>query len=78
MCRTLIVDGSADMSCAVGVDERGKPFLTKDVKTQETLSAQEMMLKQLCSLLPLAVSTEHIFQTSRMIANGFQRSDQTM
>ncbi|PTB63085.1 hypothetical protein BBK36DRAFT_146201 [Trichoderma citrinoviride] len=78
MCRTLIVDGSADMSCAVGVDERGKPFLTKDVKTQETLSAQEMMLKQLCSLLPLAVSTEHIFQTSRMIANGLQRSDQTM
>ncbi|KAL6855649.1 hypothetical protein J3F83DRAFT_753812 [Trichoderma novae-zelandiae] len=62
LCRTLIVEGSADMACAVGVDtETGKPFLTKDVKTQETLEAQEAMLKELCSLLPLAVSTEYLF-----------------
>ncbi|TFB01752.1 hypothetical protein CCMA1212_006451 [Trichoderma ghanense] len=62
LCKTLIVDGSADVSCAVGVDrETGKPFLTKDVRVQETEDAQETMLKQLCSLLPLAVSTEYLF-----------------
>ncbi|KAH0489939.1 hypothetical protein TgHK011_001428 [Trichoderma gracile] len=62
LCKTLIVKGSADMSCAVGVErETGKPFLTKDVRVQQTEEAQEGMLKQLCCLLPLAVSTEYLF-----------------
>ncbi|KAK4060254.1 uncharacterized protein Triagg1_10804 [Trichoderma aggressivum f. europaeum] len=62
LCRTLILEGSADISCAVSVEEEtGKPFLKKDVNTQETLGAQEKMLKELCSLLPLAVSTEYLF-----------------
>ncbi|PTB75150.1 hypothetical protein M440DRAFT_1358033 [Trichoderma longibrachiatum ATCC 18648] len=62
LCKTLIVEGSADMSCAVGVDiETGKPYLTKDVSVQESVEAREVMLKQLCCLLPLAVSTEYLF-----------------
>ncbi|KAL7953002.1 hypothetical protein V8C34DRAFT_321780 [Trichoderma compactum] len=62
LCRTLILEGSADISCAVSVEEEtGKPFLKKTVKTQETLDDGEKMLKELCSLLPLAVSTEYLF-----------------
>ncbi|KAL7813519.1 hypothetical protein V8C44DRAFT_47744 [Trichoderma aethiopicum] len=62
LCKTLIVEASADVSCAVGVDiETGKPYLTKDVSVQESAEAREVMLKQLCSLLPLAVSTEYLF-----------------
>ncbi|KAL7899220.1 hypothetical protein HDV64DRAFT_247927 [Trichoderma sp. TUCIM 5745] len=40
------------------------------MKTQETLDDQEMMLKELCSLLPLAVSTEYLFDVNRVAGNS--------
>ncbi|KAK1254756.1 hypothetical protein MKX08_008751 [Trichoderma sp. CBMAI-0020] len=62
LCKILVVEGSADISYAVGIEETGKPFLTKDVKNEEKLDEQEYMLKELCSLIPLAVSTEYLFR----------------
>jgi ankyrin repeat protein len=61
ICRILIVDNSADMSCAVGVDEdTGKPFLTKHVKVQDKLEDQEMILKELL-LLPSSNCINEVF-----------------
>lgn len=61
LCRTLIPEGSADISFAMSVgEETGKPILKEEVKAQVTLDDQKM-LKELCSLLPLAVSTEYLF-----------------
>ncbi|KAL7944078.1 hypothetical protein V8C42DRAFT_358755 [Trichoderma barbatum] len=58
--KMLIKKGSADISCAMRVNEgTGKPFLITDVTTNEHVDYQEM-LKQLCMLLPLTVSTKYL------------------
>jgi hypothetical protein len=63
LCRVLIVDGSADLACVVEVDtETGKPALKPAVVGSQTTGVDgEKTLKELCSLLPLAVSTEDLF-----------------
>jgi len=64
VCRFLITDGSADISSVLGVDQvTWKPFLIDMVSTVDGQQArdEEKMLKGLCSLLPLAVSTEYLF-----------------
>lgn len=60
LCRILVLEGSADLSYAVGVDdETRKPFLKAEAKPQA--DDGRMLLKELCSLLPLSVSTEYLF-----------------
>ncbi|KAB5571775.1 hypothetical protein GE09DRAFT_992212 [Coniochaeta sp. 2T2.1] len=63
LCRVLVVEGSADLACAVEVDsETGKPVMRAAVLDHlATVEDREKMLKELCSLLPLAVSTEYLF-----------------
>ncbi|OIW29244.1 hypothetical protein CONLIGDRAFT_633392 [Coniochaeta ligniaria NRRL 30616] len=63
LCRVLAVDGSADISCALELDpETGKPALRPAVvKPLSTVEEREKMLKELCSLVPLSVSTEFLF-----------------
>lgn len=62
LCRVLIVEGLADVTCAVGINQTdAKPFLTKPVNTMERVKDQEKMLKELYSLLPLAVSVQYLF-----------------
>lgn len=56
LMRVLIIEGTAEVYSEVGI-ENGKPFLTQFAK----LEGQEKVLKELCSLLPLAVSVEYLF-----------------
>jgi len=62
LVRALVVEGSADVSCVVGIDcQTGKPFLTVDVNTPDTDNDRQRLLNEVCSLLPLAVSTEYLY-----------------
>lgn len=61
VCEALIVEGSADLSSTVGVDEAGKPFWREFLLFQPVTRLHELMLKRLCRLLPIAVSTEFLF-----------------
>ena len=61
MLRVLVVEGGADVLEAVCIDEvMGRPSLRKGVDTWPDEKGRERMLKVLCSLRPLAVSTEHL------------------
>lgn len=63
VCRFLITDGMADIYSVVEVDKNGnRPILKHYVcsKAREEAREEARMLKKLCSLLPLAVSTEFL------------------
>ncbi|KAK3937730.1 hypothetical protein QBC46DRAFT_451702 [Diplogelasinospora grovesii] len=63
VCRFLITDGSADIYSLLGVDQvTRKPFLIEQLSSPDNRKASDeaKMLKELCSLLPLAVSTEYL------------------
>jgi ankyrin repeat protein len=64
LCRVLVINGSADMTRAIEVDaETGSQVcgLQSAVSLLMTFEEQGKMLMELCSLLPRAVSTEHLF-----------------
>ena len=61
MLRVPVVEGGADVLEAVRIDEvTGRPSLRKGADTWDDKKGRERMLKVLCSLRPLAVSTEHL------------------
>ena len=60
--RILVVEGGADVLEVVDIDEAtGRPSLKKGADTWNDEKKRERMLQVLCSLLPLAVSTEYLF-----------------
>ncbi|KAK3311403.1 uncharacterized protein B0T15DRAFT_490017 [Chaetomium strumarium] len=63
LMRILVVEGGADVAQVVTIDEAtGRPALVKDIQTydDDAEGLRDRMLKELCSLLPLAVSVEHL------------------
>ena len=58
MCRTLIVQGNANPWTVVGVSDVGIPFLHERTQapTVYALQVQQETLREVCSLMPLAVS----------------------
>ncbi|KAM7183484.1 hypothetical protein V8F20_012603 [Naviculisporaceae sp. PSN 640] len=61
LLRVLVVEGSADIWQVVNVDQKtGRPFLIPGMDTLEDAGKRDQVLKELCSLLPLAVSMEYL------------------
>jgi ankyrin repeat protein len=63
LLRILVVEGGADVSQVVTIDEAtGRPALVESIQTydDDAEGLRDQMLKELCSLLPLAVSVEYL------------------
>ena len=66
LCRFLIVDGRADVYEVVAVDQATeRPVLVDGVIMPgsgcQKMAADENLLREMCTLAPLAVSTEYLF-----------------
>jgi hypothetical protein len=63
VCRFLITEGSADIHSVLGVDETtAKPFLFDQSSSagDQKVRDEERMLRELCSLVPLAVPMDYL------------------
>ncbi|KAK4242021.1 hypothetical protein C8A03DRAFT_40590 [Achaetomium macrosporum] len=63
LLRVLVVEGGADVWQVVTIDEgTGRPALIKGMETydNDVEGVRDRILKELCSLLPLAVSVEYL------------------
>lgn len=62
MCRSLIIDGGVDPWVVIDVDSKtGKPISLLGPTHEGMKREAELLRRSLCTLMPLAVSTEHLF-----------------